>query len=127
MTEEDLTRAFGPEFVATLLNWNTSEFTAMQMIRSRRRKHELYGTPLPEMDTTMPSVTGDPQERLDMQQKILQQQCDFLVDVRSILAKSEEHQRPTQSPDLGHRQVAAPFKEFRASVIFYDKVCELGM
>jgi len=127
VTEEDLTRAFGPEFVSTLVNWNTSEFTAMQMIRSWRRKHELYDTPLPEADTTVPSVTGDPQERLDMQLKLLQQQADFLVDVRAILAKSEERQRINQTQEPGYRQVTATLKAFMAAVAFYDRIREFGM
>jgi len=42
-----------------------------------------------------------------MQQKLLQQQSDFLVDVQSILARSEERQRMTQSPELGHLHVTA--------------------
>jgi hypothetical protein len=127
LTQEDLVGAFGPEFVATLLNWNTSEFTAMQMLKSWRKKHELYGTALPEQDTTVPKAVSDPQERLDMQQKLLQQQCDFLVDVRSILAKSEERQLTAASPEMGHRQVTATFKEFVAAVAFYDRIREFGM
>jgi hypothetical protein len=125
-TEQSLQLAFGDDFVSALNDWKTSEHTAMMMISSWRKKHELYGTALPEADRSV-GCTGDPKERMHMQQKLLTQQCDFLMQVERILARSDEAEGMRTSPDLGHRYVTGTFKEFMSAVLFYDQIRELGM
>jgi hypothetical protein len=121
-TAAELEKAFGAEFMQHVNNFRTPDYTLMQMIRSYRRKAELWGTSDPEKDLApLPAVTLDPRQQLDMQEKLLEMQRVHLAEVQHIWKNAEAGQRTSAQPEPGYRYVTAAFKLFMSLVAFYDQ------